>query len=132
MVCFVGESCKRLGDEGTLASLGITTELLRVTSRHRVCSPFWFPTCSNEKCPSSLERPSPLQVSTAEGSAVPGEAGGRLEAIFEPGGPVPVLFDLTKKEAKLDEDKGTDFRSPLLQALVQVSPTSRPSWIGCN
>lgn len=40
-----------------------------------------------------------------------------------------VLLDLAKKEAKLDEDKGADVRSPLLQALVQVSPASRPRWL---
>lgn len=37
-----------------------------------------------------------------------------------------VLLDLAEKEAKAEEDKGTDARSPLLQALVQVCrlPTS--------
>lgn len=45
----------------------------------------------------------------------------RLEAMLEPAGPVPVLLELAKKEAKAEEDKGISTRSPLLQALVQVS-----------
>ncbi|CAM9280265.1 unnamed protein product, partial [Ectocarpus sp. 13 AM-2016] len=44
----------------------------------------------------------------------------RLEAMFEPAGPVPVLLELAKKEAKAEEDKGISTRSPLLQALVQA------------
>lgn len=43
-----------------------------------------------------------------------------------------VLLDFAKREAKLDEDKGTEIRSPLLQALVQVSPASHPSWLVAN
>lgn len=45
----------------------------------------------------------------------------RLEAMFASAGPVPVLLELAKKEAKAEEDKGISTRSPLLQALVQVS-----------
>ena len=48
--------------------------------------------------------------------------------MFEAKGPVSVLLDLAEKEAKVEEDKGADARSPLLQALVQVSlPAARPS-----
>lgn len=43
-----------------------------------------------------------------------------------------VLIDFAKKEAKLDEGKGADVRSPLLQALVQVCPASRPSCLVCK
>lgn len=49
----------------------------------------------------------------------------RLDILFEPGGPVPVLLKLAVEEARLEEDKGTEARSPLLQALVQVCSNAR-------
>lgn len=75
-------------------------------------------------CVSPAEkRPSPVAVA---GAATLGETEGlsgvgRLEHMFEPRGPVSVLLDLAEKEAKLEEDRGAETRSPLLQALVQVS-----------
>eukprot|EP00752_Nemacystus_decipiens_P002251 g2132.t2 len=45
---------------------------------------------------------------------------GRLGDMFEPKGPVSVLLDLAVEEAKVEEDRGADARSPLLQALVQA------------
>lgn len=81
--------------------------------------------CVCPACVRSAEkRPSPAGVA---GAATPGETEeglsgvGRLEDMFEPRGPVSVLLDLAEKEAKLEEDRGADTRSPLLQALVQVS-----------
>lgn len=70
-------------------------------------------------------------------AATPGEAEdspgvGRLEGMFGPGGPVSVLLDLAEKEAKVEEDRGADARSPLLQALVQVRWFSATEllWLG--
>ncbi|CAN0181713.1 unnamed protein product [Pylaiella littoralis] len=80
------------------------------------------------KRPSSPKGASPLQVRTAEGITIPDERVGRLEAMFEPGGPVSVLIDFAKKEAKLDEGKGADVRSPLLQALVQACVVADESY----
>lgn len=43
-----------------------------------------------------------------------------LEAMLAVDGPAFALRELAKKEAKLEEGKGADARSPFLQALVQV------------
>lgn len=44
-----------------------------------------------------------------------------LDVMLESGGAVSILKELAKSEAKLEEGKGLTARSPLLQALVQVS-----------
>ncbi|CAM9143892.1 unnamed protein product [Scytosiphon promiscuus] len=82
--------------------------------------------CSSELRPSS----SAATDGVAASVGVRGEAGTgveammtqqcRLDILFEPGGPVPALLKLAEQEAKLEKDKGTDARSPLLQALVQA------------
>lgn len=81
--------------------------------------------CSAEKGPSSAAAAAAALAADTAG-ATPGEkedlsgvAG--LEDMFDPRGPVSVLLDLAEKEAKAEEDRGVDARSPLLQALVQVS-----------
>lgn len=74
-------------------------------------------------------------VAAADAAVAPSEKDdpsgvGRLDDMFEPKGPVSVLMDLAEKEAKVEEDRGADARSPLLQALVQVSYSSlAPSYI---
>lgn len=47
-----------------------------------------------------------------------------LEVMLEAGGPVPALLELAKKQAKLEEDNEAATKSPLLQALLQVSLSS--------
>ena len=81
-----------------------------------------------EKRPSSAAAAAGAAVAPSEKDDPSGV--GRLDDMFEPKGPVSVLMDLAEKEAKVEEDRGADARSPLLQALVQVSYSSlAPSYI---
>lgn len=47
-----------------------------------------------------------------------------LEVMLEAGGPASALLELAKKQAKLEEDNEAATKSPLLQALLQVSLSS--------
>lgn len=89
--------------------------------------------CSAEKRPSSAGAAAGASVTPRETKDLFGV--GRLEEMFEPKGPVSVLLDLAEKEAKVEEDRGADARSPLLQALVQVSwsrlHSAAPQLVNC-
>lgn len=52
-----------------------------------------------------------------------------LEVMLEAGGPASVLLELAEKQAKAEEDNEAATKSPLLQALLQVSLSSY-SWRG--
>lgn len=76
--------------------------------------------------PAVADRLAPsISVHGKAGTGAKAMTGFFAQVLFEPGGPVSVLMKLAEKEAKLEQDKGAEARSPLLQALVQVCSHAR-------
>lgn len=68
---------------------------------------------------------------SASAPAMPAQIGvtESLEVMLEAGGPASALLELAEKQAKVEEDNEAATKSPLLQALLQVSLSSY-SWRG--